>query len=425
MSRNFCLMVLVGLIFPGPALALVGDSMGGAGLDGSLRTITAATYNYPYSFPNPISGAPIKLFPERSDGFSQSILRLIFGGEPTDWLKYEVHGVEDLNMTTSGSLFGGELLGGYSMTRYRITDASWQWGDEPHVKSMLLLDRLNLKFSLPWADVTIGRQAVTFGKAYFWNPLDVFLAFDPRTFDRDYKPGVDALRIDVPVGEVSGFTLVGVAGRSDAGQDFGASWRGSALIGRGYTNLWDWDVAVQGGKVFGAYQLGAALSGELGSFDVRAEGAYFWAMEADAIPDHFDGVLGLGYRFDFDLLVEAEYFYNGAGDTDNWDTSLQRLSSGRTLHMGNHLSGLMLDYEILPILHGTLAWIFSISDLSSLLQPGLSLSISDEADFLFGAMIALGARPANEAIDYNNSMGLKSEFGTYPNFYYMEFKFYF
>ncbi len=82
----------------------------------------------------------------------------------------------------------------------------------------------------------------------------------------------------------------------------------------------------------------------------------------------------------------------------------------------------MASYEILPILMGSLAWIYSFSDQSSLLQPGLSLSVSDEADFVFGALIGLGARPQGSTpFDFE----LKSEFGTYPNIYYMEFKFYF
>jgi hypothetical protein len=51
--------------------------------------------------------------------------------------------------------------------------------------------------------------------------------------------------------------------------------------------------------------------------------------------------------------------------------------------------------------------------------------VADEADFLFGAMIALGARPTLEAQALDNPLGMNSEFGTYPNFYYMEFKFYF
>jgi hypothetical protein len=93
------------------------------------------------------------------------------------------------------------------------------------------------------------------------------------------------------------------------------------------------------------------------------------------------------------------------------------MMSGGSFHLGQHLLGVVATYEILPILNGSLAWIFSFSDYSSLVQPGLSLSVSDEADFLFGAMIGLGARPT--------ASGLESEFGTYPNIYYMEFKFYF
>lgn len=397
-----------------PAAAIVGDRMEAIGLDGSLRTITGASYNYDYP-----------IFQDRSDGFSQSILRLELGGEPTGWLKYEVHGLQDLNLTTTGELFGGDIFGTGTSSRYRAWDGEWAWGEEPKVQARLWIDRLNLKFMAPWFDVTIGRQAITFGKAYFWNPLDVFLAFNPRSFDRDYKPGVDALRIDIPIGDFSGINLVGVAGRKDDSDDFGASWHGSALLARAYTTLWDWDFSVQGGKIFGGYQVGAAASGEFGPLAVRAEGAYFFAMESDYLPDHFTGVLGVGHNFEFDLNIQAEYLYNGAGDTDDWNNSLQRVAAGRSYHLGEHVFGLVVDYQFIPILRGSLAWIFSLSDYSSLIQPGLALSISDEADFLVGAMIALGARPTNQAIGLTNLLGIESEFGTYPNFYYMEFKFYF
>jgi hypothetical protein len=82
----------------------------------------------------------------------------------------------------------------------------------------------------------------------------------------------------------------------------------------------------------------------------------------------------------------------------------------------------MTSYEILPILTGSLVWIFSFSDYSSLLQPGLALSMADEVDFVFGAMIGLGKRPT--AGSPASPLGLASEFGTYPNIFYIEFKFY-
>jgi hypothetical protein len=423
--RAMLLVLGCGLVWSAPAQAIVGDRFGDFGLDGSLRTITGASVNYDSWLRDPRSGETVPLFAEDADGFSQSILRLEAGGEPLDWLKYEFHGVQDLNLTTSGDLLGGRLFTGSTTGRYRFADGDWRWGDADHVRARMWIDRLNLRFRLPWFDIKVGRQPITFGKAHFWNPLDVFLAFDPRQFDRDYKPGVDALRIDVPIGMFSGVTAVGVAGRDPQDGAVGAGWRGSALLLRAYTTQWEWDFSVQGGKVYGGYQVGAAAVGEVLQVELRAEGAYFFSMDEDPVPDHFTGVLGLGHRFDFDLLVEAEYLYNGAGDTGDWAAALQRVADGRSYHMGRHLLGVLVDYQILPILRGSLAWIFSFSDRSSLLQPSFVLSVADEADFLFGAMIALGARPTLEAQALANPLGMNSEFGTYPNFYYMEFKFYF
>ena len=37
----------------------------------------------------------------------------------------------------------------------------------------------------------------------------MFLAFGSTQFDRDYKAGVDALRVDAPLGDFSGVTVVG------------------------------------------------------------------------------------------------------------------------------------------------------------------------------------------------------------------------
>jgi hypothetical protein len=427
-------VALLVLCLCGNAGAMWGDSDEDFGLDGSLRTITAATYNYD----NPdIFGAD-----NRGDGISQTMLRLTIGGRPTDWLTYEIHGVQSLSFSSmAGNAMQGPVIFGAQGvdTRFRALDAAWDWADEGDIQARLWLDRCNVKIALPFADVTVGRQAVTFGKAFFWNPLDVFLAFDPRQFDRDYKAGVDALRIDIPLGDFSGVNLVGVLGRRlsvyGSYRDDGAvnaSWYGSALIARAYTNVLEWDLAVQGGKVYGGYQAGGAASGEIGEIAVRLEAAYLLAVDSDELPfplsggeiqDHFTAVVGLGHRFENTLHIEMEYLYNGAGDPDDLEAALARMMSGGSFHLGEHLLGVVATYEILPILNGSLAWIFSISDLSSLIQPGLVLSVSDEAEFLFGAMIGLGARPVSSGIA--GVPRLQSEFGTYPNIYYMEFKFYF
>ncbi len=399
-----------------------------AGLGASFRTISAFTINYP----NPI------LFPDnhRADAISQTLLRLTAEQKPLSWLYYEVHAVQSITATTQASVAGSNSIvpgfgAGGGATRYRTWGAGWTWASESNVGATLWLDRLNVTFLLPWLDLIVGRQAITFGKAYFWNPTDVFLPFDPRQFDRDYKAGVDAVRLNIPLGQFTGLNVIGVLGSTISVDEKnlnlsteGVSWEGSALLARFYTTLGGFDFSAQAGKVYGGYQIGAGTVGELGPIEVRGEAAYFIVVDADPLPDglngtmrwsHFSGVLGLGHRFQNTLTLETEYLFNGLGDPNHLDSAFVRISAGETLNAGQHLLGLMTSYEILPILTGSLVWIFSFSDYSSLLQPGLALSLADEVDFVFGAMIGLGKRP---------SSGFASEFGTYPNIFYMEFKFY-
>jgi hypothetical protein len=413
------------------------------GLGASLRTINAFTINYQ----NPI------LFPDnhRADSISQTLLRLTAEQRLVSWLQYEVHAVQSVAATTqTGTNELGSAVPGFGAfggaIRYRAWGASWAWATESSVSATLWLDRLNVTFVLPWLDVIVGRQAVTFGKAYFWNPLDVFLPFDPRQFDRDYKAGVDAVRFNIPFGQFTGLNLIGVLG-STISVDTGSlklstgdiSWKGSALLARFYTTISGFDLSLQAGKVYGGYHAGAGVVGEVGPVEVRGEAAYFIVEDTDPLPtlsfasisipltgsmrrSHFSGVLGLGHRFANTLTLEAEYLFNGLGDPNHLDSAFVRISTGETLHAGRHLLGVMTSYEILPILTGSLVWIFSFSDYSSLLQPGLALSLADEVDFVFGAMIGLGKRPVGSSLAA--PLGLTSEFGTYPNIVYLEFKFY-
>ena len=429
----FYLTVFSVALFPTPAGAILGDSESAFGLDGSLRTIGAVTDNYNFE----------PFFEDDNTGFSQSILRLTAGGYPQDWLCYELHAVQSLDFTTTDKQNASErttfnLVSGQS--RYRAIDASWNWVEEDDVTSTLWLDRFNTKFSLPWADLTIGRQAITFGKAYFWNPLDIFLPFDLRQFDRDYKPGVDAARVDIPLGDFSGINLVGALGREinasgtfvGGEKDFDASWYGSAVLTRMFTNQYGWDLALQGGKVYGGYQVGGVVVGEVGSVEVRGEAAYLFADKSQPLPPPYSGdlvehhltaVFGLGHRFENALIVEAEYLFNGAGDPNNLDASLIRFNNGASLHLSRHVVGLTASYEFYPILTGQLAWLFALAESSSQqIQPGLTCSLADEVDLLLGASINIGARPEGDSA---LSPDLQSEFGTYPDIYYLELKVYF
>jgi hypothetical protein len=415
---------LAALLVTQPASALYEDDEGQLVVDGSYRNTTAVVDNYDsplFQLTAPPGGGP-----DRADGLSYSSLRLTAHGYPADWFSYELHAVQDVSLFTSAAAVGGFAFSSPPDTRYRLVSGGWSWAQGEDVEARLWIDRAWVRYQLPGFDLTLGRQAVTFGKAHFWSPLDVFLPFDSRQFDREYKRGVDAVRADVPLGDLSGVNVVATPGRVDQSRVYERSWYGSALLGRAYTNVLDWDLALQGGKIYGGYQMGGALAGELGPIELRAEAAYFAALDESreplSLPNHWTGVFGLGRLFDSSLNLQAEYLYNGAGDDADLFAALQRVMAGRAFQLSEHLVGALVSYDLLPILNGQLAAITSLSDGSGIIQPGLCYSIADESDVLAGALIAYGRRPGLTAALQPE---LRSEFGTYPNFYYVQYRFYF
>ncbi len=395
------------------ASALYEEDSGALALGASLRSTSVAVSYYDSD-----------LFGEvgRADVLSQSQLRLTVDGYPRSWFGYELHLAQDLWSATS-SLSGGGFAGtGGTRYRYRIGDGAWDWLDEPDARATLTLDRANVRYHFRAFQLSLGRQAISFGKARFWNPLDAFLPFDPRQFDREYKPGIDAVRANVPMGDLSGVELVGVLGRDDGAEAFLRSWRGSALLGRVYTNWHDWDLALQGGKVYGGYHLGAGLSGVVGPLEVRAEGTGFWPLPDDPVRQHFLGVVGVGKYFDSSLNLQLEYLYNGVGDTPNLGAAFALVEAGRALQVSEHVLGGLVAYDLFPLLNGALATVLSASDGSALILPQLEYSVSDESALTLGAMVAVGRRPRAGAGPIPE---LQSEFGTYPDFYFMQYRVYF
>lgn len=320
-----------------------------------------------------------------------------------------------------------------------MVDAGWRLLDRDQVASTSLLDRFNIEYSLDQADITIGRQAITFGKAYFWNPLDVFFPFGAGQIDREYKPGVDAVRIDVPLGLFSGISVVGAAGsrqdvRSVDLQDptpQDADWYGSALLVRAFTHFHNWDLAWQGGKIYGGFQLGAGVVGDIGPIQVRAELAQFWAQDADPLPfpltgdqvvSGFTAVVGAGRRFDNSLNLNLEYFYNGMAQSDQLAANYARSLIGSSLQAGRHLVGLLASYEFSPLVFGQLAVIGSFPDPSALVQPLVRVSLADDMELLVGMDLTLGPGPSQTFLGVPR---MHSEFGTLPHSVLVEWKAYF
>lgn len=122
-------------------------------------------------------------------------------------------------------------------------------------------------------------------------------------------------------------------------------WYGSALVARARATVSHWDVTVQGGKVYGGWQMGGGFSGEAGPLGLRGEATYSFAdgggtfrlpdpdaptglREAALVTDHGSLVLGVDHRFEAD---EAECVFGavlGLGARPGRDAGTGRLAPG-------------------------------------------------------------------------------------------------
>ena len=186
---------------------------------------------------------------------------------------------------------------------YRLTDLETSWSDDEGDKNQVYqnLDRFNVQIQLDAGDLTIGRQAISFGAARFINPTDVFLPFDVRTFNTEYRTGVDAVRFQRPWGDL-GEIDVGIVLGEDADDET------SAAFVQIRNNFDGKDINFALIEYARQTLIGAGVQSELGDMGFWFETAY-----VDGDVDYFRTSTGLDYAFTEHVFGMVEYHYNGAG----------------------------------------------------------------------------------------------------------------
>ena len=96
---------------------------------------------------------------------------------------------------------------------YRFSDPSANLVDQPRYQLGQNLDRLNVQLQFASGDLTLGRQAMTFGSARIINPTDVFLPFAVGTLNTEYRTGIDGIRFQRPLGQLGELDLGLVLGQ--------------------------------------------------------------------------------------------------------------------------------------------------------------------------------------------------------------------
>lgn len=319
-----------------------------------------------------------------------------------------------------------ELIAAQSGGGVTIPDAerssALEWSASKDNYIHTAVDRLNLRWSRDRIDVIIGRQPVNLATNYYFTPNDFFAAFAAQTFYRVYKPGVDAARAEVRLGNLSQLSLIGALGYSpDENGDNG--WSRSPETGRtSYlarisVNLHEFEWALIAGSLADADVIGGSFQGEMLEWlDVKAE-AHVARPESPAQDRHAEVSLGIQHYWENSLDLRLEYFYHGSGYDGASDYAAAYLKNGHGLYLGRHYSALGIGYEFTPLLTSQMVLIGNLTDNSILASFNAVYSISNESELSLGAAAPFG----REA----EGMNIKSEFGMYPSTANIEWRWYF
>ena len=270
------------------------------------------------------------------------------------------------------------------------------------------IDRLAAKIYTDTADLTIGRQGITWGKSMIFPIIDLWTRFSPFEIDTEYKPGIDAVRalfypsfsteIDVVIADRGSLENlsggVRASGTIDKLELYGAAGK-----------FWDEIMAAAGATyVFERVKL-------------RAEGVLPWHLDLEEV--RLPRVTAGAEWYAADWAVGTEYHFNGLGADDPAEytdifTSAEYLR-GETYFLGRHYAGLFVNYGRIPDVDLAMSAIGNLGDPSLLVAPSARYRLAENTSLGLGAYISAGGEPV-----IGQETRFRSEYGAYGNFYYVE-----
>jgi hypothetical protein len=357
-------------------------------------------------------------YQEHSDVGLAGIARVVMQAETGQHLAFELNAYQTY---IPSSLVSSQTGLGTPLDVERSAALEWSFSNHKYVR--LAIDRLNARYSYNRLDLIVGRQPVNLATTFYFTPNDFFAPFAAQVFYRVYKAGVDAVRAEVRLGDLSQLTLVSVLGyKRDPASDTG--WSNDphsdnvSYLGRISTVFHDFEWALLAGVVRESNIIGGSLQGELFQWlGVRAEGHI--ADPDESRQDSYSELsVGLEHRWNNSLEIRVEQFYHGKGSASISDyVTRYTARQGESSYLGRNYTALGFGYEFTPLLRGNMLAIANLNDHSYLLSFNAIYSLSDEAELAVNLGVPIGDEPEGAEI--------KSEFGLSPYTANIEVRIYF
>ena len=340
---------------------------------------------------------------------------------------WQIHYEGGLDLQSS-QLFEQSINSSFKQNNYRLKDLQARSGN-PKSKNTFFqnLDRFNVQLQLQSGDLTIGRQAITLGSARIINPTDVFLPFNVRTRNTEYRTGIDAIRFQKPLGELSELDLGIIIGDS-------AKPENSAVFIQYLSHFSESDIQLTAIQFSKQYLIGIGIQSAVGAMGTWFEMAYVAGDD-----DYVRLSTGIDYAPTENTLLMIEYHKNGAGaGSPHQYQSLKNdiaYQSGGVFFLNKDYVMPSLSWQASALLSFSLQGILNLRDDSRFLNTSLSYSISE--NFYMGlsyyhfsgkdiqlSPTVLDPAFAKELIP-TPSLELGSEYGSNPNSVSVNFSYYF
>ncbi len=344
-------------------------------------------------------------YEDKSNAGAAAIARLIMHARTGQHLGLEVNAYQTYIPAYMASRLGSL---GTPLDVERSSALEWSFSDDDYVH--LAIDRLNISWSYNRLDLIAGRQPINLATTFYFTPNDFFAPFSAQAFYRVYKPGVDAVRAEVRLGNLSQLSLISVLGYkresdSDTGWSRDPDWHRTSYVCRISTIFRDFEWALLGGVVREDDVIGGSLQGELFQWlGVRSEGH---VADPDDSQRNLELSLGIEHRWENSLNLRLEHFYHGKGASSVSDYDITPTAAqGNNIYLGRNYTALGIGYEFTPLLNAEMLAIANLTDHSYLLSLNAIYSLSDEAELAIDLGVPIGNKPEGNEI--------KSEFGLYP-----------
>jgi hypothetical protein len=343
------------------------------------------------------------LFPDRNTATGFWRFRLEPAVHITDEVNVEVAVEQRLRVFSSEAGAGG-VLPAEAAAPFRLRQLDWQLASPVNAEWRIEVDRAAVHARAGNVNLTVGRQAIGWGRGALFGAVDLFSPFTPLEADREWRRGVDAVRGDIKLADRVSVDAVGAFGTDVDHSVVAARLRGYA--GKA-------DVELVGGRRARDAFAGATMSAAVGDAELHGELAMFRTPAVPGSPNFgsdrsiVKAVAGGSYRVPVGngVLAYVEYHYSGFGAQSAdaivpllADPAFQeRYLRGDTQILGRHAIAVLGSYEVSPELSYALEWLQSPVDGSGVVVPSATLTFGDHVSVGLNGYVPYGRQPVGAA----------------------------